>query len=422
VNNRNFRIGRFEVPTLDTLRKDGQNNAKRGRLTVRHDATEDVLLDHALPQNRNALFQVASQFNCLEFIHAGVIPEHGITMYANDPTQGPACAIAAGPATVYRNYFVNMDSQEGQTEHCQLNTLSLLEDVVGNQGGKYWTVQNGYTNSTQYKLQELCKKMGSLGAEELDCWRDCIQIGLQTDAQVTFSDRGELHPAVLGDDYVEREGVEKQLVTQAFCSALSVSYSGLPSSLWEPLGRLILQATYEATMWAAVKNGVRAQPGVDRPTVLLTFLGGGAFGNPTEWIVDAIGRALAIMEVEQVDIDVRIMHFRHVSMSIQQQIAEKQAQWRDRLNSAIATEAAHCVRARKSTYGDGSEETRSAEVGGARDRINEGDTGASVHMGMSAEAPAVADDSMREEPSPMGDGASAPAPPPPAADHGHKAL
>ena len=53
-----------------------------------------------------ALFQVASQFNALEMIGPDVTPEHGVSRYQRDPTQGPACAIAAGAATIYRNFFV----------------------------------------------------------------------------------------------------------------------------------------------------------------------------------------------------------------------------------------------------------------------------------------------------------------------------
>lgn len=34
-----------------------------------------------------------------------IIPENGVTMYANGYTQGPACVIAAAAGTVYRNYF-----------------------------------------------------------------------------------------------------------------------------------------------------------------------------------------------------------------------------------------------------------------------------------------------------------------------------
>jgi hypothetical protein len=33
------------------------------------------------------------------------VPEHGVTVYAGDPTQGPACALACAAGSVYRNYF-----------------------------------------------------------------------------------------------------------------------------------------------------------------------------------------------------------------------------------------------------------------------------------------------------------------------------
>jgi hypothetical protein len=198
--------------------------------------------------------------------------------------------------------------------------------MVGNRRGEYWEVKNGYANSTQYKLQQLCEVMRHLDDSARDTWRDSIQIGLHTDVQVAFTSRGVLHPTVYDAGYVDREA-EPQLVTQAFCSALGVSYSGLPAVLWEPLGRLILQATYEATMWAALRNGVRAGTGVSRPTVVLTFLGGGAFGNPMEWIVDAIGRALAIMVIEEAEIEVQIMHFRSVNTLVERQIQHSMEQW-----------------------------------------------------------------------------------------------
>lgn len=43
--------------------------------------------------------QVASQFNCLEFIKPSVTPEKGVTIYADDYTQGPSCAISCGAGT-----------------------------------------------------------------------------------------------------------------------------------------------------------------------------------------------------------------------------------------------------------------------------------------------------------------------------------
>ena len=61
---------------------------------------------HQAPEYAGALFQVASQFNALEMTGPNVTPEDGVTRYQHRPDlQGPACAIAAGAATIYRNYF-----------------------------------------------------------------------------------------------------------------------------------------------------------------------------------------------------------------------------------------------------------------------------------------------------------------------------
>jgi hypothetical protein len=66
------------------------------------------------PELAGALFQVASQFNLLEMAGPSVTPEDGVTRYAGDHTQGPACAIAAGAATIYRNYFAPVGGESGQ--------------------------------------------------------------------------------------------------------------------------------------------------------------------------------------------------------------------------------------------------------------------------------------------------------------------
>ena len=64
---------------------------------------------HADPELDGALFQVASQFNLLEMTGPSATPEDGVTRYSADHTQGPACAIAAGAATIYRNYFAPVE-------------------------------------------------------------------------------------------------------------------------------------------------------------------------------------------------------------------------------------------------------------------------------------------------------------------------
>src|SRR5512142_541562 len=66
-NGRTFAAGRFTTPSLRELRAVARERGSRGKLRISHEIVGDVLELHALPENEGALFQAASQFNCLEF-------------------------------------------------------------------------------------------------------------------------------------------------------------------------------------------------------------------------------------------------------------------------------------------------------------------------------------------------------------------
>ena len=85
----------------------------------------------------------------------------------------------------------------------------------------------------------------------------------------------------------------------------------MPTSHWEALGSMVLQAAYEATMLAAVLNANRNASNI----VLLTELGGGAFGNHPDWINAAIRRALAL--ASEFAVDVRLVARDRPSSAIQ---------------------------------------------------------------------------------------------------------
>ena len=103
-NGREFDIGHFETPSLAELRVRGHDAANELASPIAvENQVGDVRRLHADPASDLSLFQVASQFNCLEMIGPDVTPERGVTRYATDHTQGPACAVAAGAATIYRN-------------------------------------------------------------------------------------------------------------------------------------------------------------------------------------------------------------------------------------------------------------------------------------------------------------------------------
>jgi hypothetical protein len=63
----------------------------------------------------------------------------------------------------------------------------------------------------------------------------------------------------------------------AYCSALPVAYCRHPSHMWAAFARLVLEASYEATICAAILNA--SSTGNNRS--FLTLVGGGAFGNET---------------------------------------------------------------------------------------------------------------------------------------------
>ncbi len=287
VNGRSFQIGRFSTPSLASLRQRAQS-VPRGRITVTHEVIGDVLELHAEPANAGALFQVASQFNCLEFCDPRQVPEDGVTDYASDPTQGPACSLAAGAATVYRNYFAPVDGVAGQTTDRQLDNLDDLAAALG-APAEFFEVRGGYTWSDEVRLLNLAREVAT---RDRDALTGLVKIGLQEEVGVTFARR-----------FVEPTNAA--VVSQAFCSALSCGYNTIDNALWTPLATITLDAAYEATLLAAAVGA--PQPSAPR-RVWLTALGGGAFGNPKEWIGTAIGRAIA--RAADLPLDVRVAHHR----------------------------------------------------------------------------------------------------------------
>ena len=286
VNGRTYAIGKLETPSLGELRHHAASMVRQlpGRLRV-STVVGDVGRLHRESATKTTLFQVASQFNLLEMVGPDVTPEDGVTRYVYDRTQGPACALAAGPATIYRNYCAPVDGHAGQTRDRQIDCLSDLGTALGNRSGKLWTMRNGYALCTAEGLAAISRILKDGAAPERDSLRDLLRVGLHWRVQVTGTE------------------TENLLVSQAFCSALPVSYTNIQTNRWTSFATLVLEGAYEATMWATVINASRHASNV----VFLTELGGGAFGNEQAWIHRAIRRALQM--VEEVDLDVRLVSY-----------------------------------------------------------------------------------------------------------------
>jgi hypothetical protein len=134
--------------------------------------TGDVRQMHWSAENIGALFQVASQFNLLEMVSFSVAPEDGVTRYQNDGTQGPACAIAAGAATIYRNYFAPLAGRQGQTADRQMDGLAgigeALSEVLGKPVSELWSMRNGYALRSRSGLDAIAGYLDALSPTELD--------------------------------------------------------------------------------------------------------------------------------------------------------------------------------------------------------------------------------------------------------------
>jgi hypothetical protein len=229
--------------------------------------------------NEHAVFQVASQFNLLEMTSPAVTPECGVGNYENDFTQGPACAIAAGAGTIFRNYFANVNGQVGQTANNQIDCLSGVGSLLDNSGQRLWQMVNGYALPSTAGLKEINQKLANMDDAARDTVRQALQIGMQWDTQVTLNDTSHT-------------------VSQAYCSAMPVAYTRHPQRLWAPLATLVFEAAYEATVCAAIASSDR----IGNNRLFLTLLGGGAFGNNPDWIIGAIRRSLELYSDSGLDV------------------------------------------------------------------------------------------------------------------------
>ena len=209
-------------------------------------------------------------------VSPAVTPEQGITRYAYDRTQGPACAMACAAGTLFRNHLMDLDGQIGQSAGRQLDGLDALGAHVGNAGARYWEMQNGYALASGEGLAEISRR---IAAGEAEILRGLIRAGVQSQTEVTLPEAGHR-------------------VSQIYCSAMPVAYSQYEDDPWEEFARLALEAAYEATLLAGLQ--------VQGP-VYLTLLGGGAFGNRLSWILSAMERALELFT--DCDLDVRMVSY-----------------------------------------------------------------------------------------------------------------
>jgi hypothetical protein len=277
-------VGIFNTYILKELKKTKRR--KNGKVVLKT-IFGDVGELHM--KHKDAIFQVASQFNCLEFINPRITPEHGITMYEDDHTQGPVCAIACPAATAYRNYLVPLDDQLGQTKNKQIDLLGECDKLFDE---SLWKMKNGYMFSTTRQLMILNDKL------KVEKWKqtfkDKVQVGVQVSAGVV-KNKKQIHN-----------------VTQVFCSTSPINYQNIEPDLWEPVSRLLLESCYESTLWTAVHVNEKRKKEKKKPApCFLTRIGGGVFGNKQSWIDDAISLAIESISKSGYNLEVFLVEYKN---------------------------------------------------------------------------------------------------------------
>lgn len=263
-----FDGGRFAVKSVGSLKQEaGAKSIAAPKVKLSVIAGQDALTDIGLLQAAAApgsLFQVASQFNCLEAPDAMLVPVH---RYFKDPTQGPRASISAFPGTLVRHYAAPAKdgSRFTQTDARQLDLLATALEGTGSR------VESGYL------LSQNLKDFAAT-ARVLEERFDDICVGVHEDVEVVFGANwdGPL--------------LERQRIAQVFTSTFAGG--GYSTARTEgPLldvCRVLLRAAYAGTLFAAAAQGTK--------TVVLTLIGGGVFGNPHPLIWESI-----LWAVEQTD-------------------------------------------------------------------------------------------------------------------------
>ena len=267
---RSFAAGTFTTPSLGELRTRlaAHPHNARGRLVLSilhcaHPLTDIGTLQATAPPG--TLFQVASQFNCLEAPGPHIVP---VRDYLHDHTQGPRASVSAFPATLLRHYrapaadgtrFVQTD------DHC----LNLLADAVP---AEIAEVHSGYLQTSQvHDMKGL--------ASALETSFDKLRVGVHAGVEVVF-----------GHDWSGPVSEPGRTIAQVFTSTIALGGYGKDdgSAAIAVVRRQLLRAAYLGTLLAALDLGC--------DTVVLTMIGGGVFGNPVADIWSAIHWAVAEAE------------------------------------------------------------------------------------------------------------------------------
>eukprot|EP01127_Copromyxa_protea_P013784 TRINITY_DN3733_c0_g1_i1.p1 TRINITY_DN3733_c0_g1~~TRINITY_DN3733_c0_g1_i1.p1 ORF type:complete len:1035 (+),score=186.62 TRINITY_DN3733_c0_g1_i1:133-3105(+) len=237
----------------------------------------DVAYIQTLPENREALFQLASNFNGVEALTEAVPPNSAdfTTKYYYDKTQGPCASISGGGAAITRVhaafYHPKKDpSTWNQTDKAQLNFLQNLTS--------HFPIKNGYVvyDGNEPKFPKHKKGKSQKWQKLLMSYNVCYHSGVE----VCLGHR-------LPKEY-ETQKDPAQVIDQVCVAAVNMlqGNTGIKNlgfdPTWEKMS-FILHTAYQGTYISAIHE--------NKKKIFLTMVGGGVFGNNPAKIFETIVKA-----------------------------------------------------------------------------------------------------------------------------------
>ncbi len=207
-------------------------------------------------ENKDALFQLASNFDCRENASSVGDGHHWISEYIYDMTQGPFAAISAAPGLFYRCYCAR--------------PINLLKNFP------YLPLRKGYLVLDAADSKVLKQ------ADDLDY--EQVMVGVHRDVGVMY---GQLLNA---NEHLTC-GDKEQTISQVYVSSLDLglaSGNALGKKLGNDKVRERVEALAKKLLLAAYQGTIKAAIAFDKQKVFLTLVGCGVFNNRLAWVQEAI--------------------------------------------------------------------------------------------------------------------------------------
>lgn len=256
-----FAAGKFDCYPLDELLYDANLNIRLMKLKgLIYDSDYPHIMVTCgvdvgaaiLAAKKDAIFQVASQFNCLEMPHPGISSDAGISNYLSDNTQGPRAVLACTPGLLVRNTYYSDTNL--------LETLGI-------------SCKNGYLlwGNEPEKILSLLQ----LNSHK-------IHIGVMENTVVAGITKRK-------EGWIPHH--QDKTITQVFTAAAPVNCYGNSGDIDVQLNiaKILIHSQYLALIAYAIKNVTSEK---DIVPVHLTLLGTGVFGVPLDLVIECLTSAL----------------------------------------------------------------------------------------------------------------------------------